>query len=111
MRTTYVEHSQRGPAGPTGPAGPPGTAAGVTEEFSGEVAPDGSDTLLSFTLAFEPADPSALLFFVNGALQSNGSDYSVGGVDNKRITWLAGTGTAEFALAGADVLVASYEKM
>lgn len=111
MGESYVRHTQVGPEGPEGPAGPPGTAAGVTEEFSGEVAPDGSDTLLGFTLAFEPADPSALLLFVNGSLQSNGSDYTVGGVDNKRITWMAGTGTAEFALEGIDVIVISYEKV
>ena len=90
------------------PAGAGGNAQ-VEEVYTGEAASLGSDTLLTFILTLKPLSTDSVRLYINGALQRNGSDFSVGGLDNKRVTWLASSGTADFAIQGTDHITVAYE--
>ena len=83
--------------------------AQIEEVYTGEAASLGSDTLLTFILTMKPRSTDAVRLYINGALQRNGLDYSVGGLDNKRVTWLADTGTADFAIQATDHITVAYE--
>jgi len=90
------------------PAGAGGNAQ-IEVVYTGEAASLGSDTLLTFILTLKPLSTDAVRLYINGALQRNGSDFSVGGTDNKRVTWLADTGTADFAIQATDHITVAYE--
>jgi len=81
----------------------------IEEVYTGEAASLGADTLLTFILTRKPLSTDAVRLYVNGALQRNGSDFSVGGTDNKRVTWLASSGTADFAIQAGDHITIAYE--
>ncbi len=54
------------------------------------------DQALADTLNFTPISVQAVILFLNGVRQTQGvgADYTMGGANNRTITWLAATGTA-----------------
>ena len=90
------------------PAGAGGNEQ-IEEVYTGEAASLGVDTLLTFILTLRPISTDAVRLYVNGALQRNGLDFSVGGLDDKRVTWLGLSGTADFTIQGTDHITVAYE--
>lgn len=91
-----------------------GIEAGATNEtFHQELVTTqsiiNSDTALTDTLNAAPKSVASVLLFLNGVqqIQGTGEDYTLGGVDNRTITWLASTGTA-VNMKVTDKLVAYY---
>ena len=90
-------------------AGVAGGNEQIEEVYTGEAASLGVDTLLTFILTLRPISTDAVRLYVNGALQRNGLDFSVGGLDDKRVTWLGLSGTADFTIQGTDHITVAYE--
>jgi len=79
-----------------------------SDTFTGEVAPLGVDTVLSFALSFTPLNPAGVQVHVNG-LRLPGSWFSIGGTGDKKVTFLALTEAAIFyAITTADDVIVDY---
>lgn len=84
----------------------------IEEHFNGEIAPNNANTVLTHLLSVSPADPLTVDMWVNGIRRTNGEHFSVGGPENRVITWLGsvppGTGTNNYDLDATDDIDISY---
>jgi hypothetical protein len=83
---------------------PPPVVGVAKQESIAAQAITGVDVALTDTLNFVPSSDESLSLYLNGVLQTQGSDYDVSGIT---ITWRAGTGTA-VDMSLTDELIATY---
>lgn len=83
---------------------PPPVVGVAKQEAVAAQTINGADVALADTLNFVPSSDESLSLYLNGILQTQGSDYDISGIT---ITWRAGTGTA-VDMSITDELIATY---